>query len=258
MITKRLIAYGRKVVSRSLRMMTGKQSGELFPGFEITSADTLVDVGCGPGQPCVFAGNLGADVIAVDIDPGVIDQIKQTMHNVPARSFRAYVSDSNPLPLPDGIASIVVAQEVMEHVDDPARFLAELVRIGRPGARYLISVPDPASEFLMRAVAPGWYFQKPGHIHVFERAELDRLVGAAGLKIETRIPFGFYWSMWWVLRWTTGLHYPPGSAEPPPPVLAHWDRTWQALLSTREGRQAVHALDEAVPKSQVLVARKAA
>ncbi len=237
---------------------TRAHSAELFPGFVITAADTLVDVGCGPAQPCLLAGQLGADVIAVDIDPAVIEQVKKTMQKVPARSFRAYVSDSNPLPLPDGIATIVVAQEVMEHVDDPVRFLGELVRIGKPGARYLISVPDPASEELMRAVAPACYFQKPGHIHVFDRAELDHLVQASGLEIEKRVPYGFYWSVWWTLRWTTGLHYAPCSAEPPPPILGHWDRTWQALLSTEAGRQAVQALDQAVPKSQVLLARKAA
>jgi hypothetical protein len=122
----------------------------------------------------------------------------------------------------------------------------------------LISVPDPASEALMRTVAPPCYFQKPGHIHVFERGELDRLVHSAGLQIENRVSYGFYWSLWWTLRWTTGIHYAPGSAEPPPPVLGHWDRTWQALLATEEGRQAVHALDQAIPKSQVLMARKAA
>src|SRR5262245_53278681 len=119
-MTRRLLAYGRKVLSRSLRMvLTRGQSGELFPGFAVSAADTLVDVGCGPAQPCVFAGNLGAAVIAVDIDPAVIEQVKKTMQAVPARSFQAIVSDSNPLPLPDGIATVVVAQEVMEHVDKP-------------------------------------------------------------------------------------------------------------------------------------------
>ena len=79
---------------------------ELFPGFEVTAADTLVDVGCGPGQPCVLAGNVGADVIAVDIDPDVIRQVERTMRGVPARSFRAVVSDCDPLPLPDDVAEL--------------------------------------------------------------------------------------------------------------------------------------------------------
>jgi hypothetical protein len=40
--------------------------------------------------------------------------------------------------LPDGIATVILAQEVLEHVPAPAATLADLVRIGRAGARYLI------------------------------------------------------------------------------------------------------------------------
>ena len=38
-----------------------------FPGFEIEPGDTLVDVGCGDGTVCAFAGHLGADVVGLDI-----------------------------------------------------------------------------------------------------------------------------------------------------------------------------------------------
>jgi SAM-dependent methyltransferase len=228
----------------------------MFPGFVVTAADTVVDVGCGAGHSCLIAAEVGAEVIATDIDPKAIAQVKQALREASPRSFRALVSDSNPLPLPDGIATVVLAREVMEHVDDPEGFLRELVRIGKPGTRYLISVPDPASEALMRVVAPPDYFQKPGHLRVFERQQLASLVESAGLEIETRIFTGFYWSMWWVLRWTTGTHFAPLSSDPPPAVLKHWDKTWQALQKTAAGQKAIQALDEAIPKSQVLYARK--
>ena len=128
--------------------------GEIFPGFEITEADTLVDVGCGSGWASQAAGNLGADVIAIDVDRNYIDRLGETMRNVPARSFRGIVSASETLPLPDGAASAIICTEVLEHVEAPDRFLAELARIGRPGARYAITVPDPVSEDLIRIVAP--------------------------------------------------------------------------------------------------------
>ena len=119
--------------------------GEIFPGFEITEADTLVDVGCGSGWASQAAGNLGADVIAIDVDRNSIDRLGETMRNVPARSFRGIVSVSETLPLPDGAASAIICTEVLEHVDAPDRFLAELARIGRPGrgmrSRYPIPYP---------------------------------------------------------------------------------------------------------------------
>jgi SAM-dependent methyltransferase len=231
----------------------------LFQEFEVTANDVVVDVGCGGGQTSALAGSVGADIISIDIDPRAIEETRQRMRSVGARSFRAIVSNCYPIPLPEGTADVVVCQEVMEHTDDPIRFLAELVRIGKLGARYLISVPDPVSEHITRIVIPPGvpYFNPPGHQNIFQREELDRLVRSAGLAIEKRVPFGFYWSMWWMLRWSIGSHYSPGAPDVPP-ILAHWDHAWGLFASTTAGKQVIPELDALIPKSQVIMARKAA
>ena len=38
----------------------------------IAPIDTVVDVGCGLGGVCVAAGELGAEVIAIDCDPDLV------------------------------------------------------------------------------------------------------------------------------------------------------------------------------------------
>jgi SAM-dependent methyltransferase len=230
--------------------------GEIFDGFCVSSADVVVDFGCGPGRACAIAGEAGAEVIAIDVDPRAIECARRMVEQTPARSFEALLGEQATRSLPAGVATVVLAQEVLEHVPDPAAVLAELVRIGCRGARYLISVPDPASERLMRAVAPLEYFERPGHIHVFERETLDQLVTSAGLTIERRVLSGAYWSIWWTLRWTTGKHVEP-RAVVQPALLRHWNRTWKLLNSTPQGRAAIESLDQALPKSQVIVARKA-
>ena len=119
-------------------------------GIEIGPDDTVVDVGCGFGSACVAAGLHGAAVIGIDIEPVLIEKVTERMKSVPAKSFRGVVNDAHVIPLDDATASVVICTEVLEHVDDPSAMLAELVRIGRPGAQYLITVPDPASESVMR------------------------------------------------------------------------------------------------------------
>jgi SAM-dependent methyltransferase len=212
-------------------------------------------VSCGAAGISIGAGKLGCDVIAIDLQPDGIERTVAAMRTVPARSFRPIHSDCNPIPLPDGSASAVVVLEVMEHMDDPARFLAELVRVGKPDARYLISVPDPASEALMRVVAPARYFQKPVHQYVFERRQFADLVRGAGLAIEGRDYCNFYWSLWWVFRMASGTSYLPGQPGPPP-IIAAWNEVWKALEALPKGAQVARALDRAIPKSQVVRARK--
>lgn len=229
---------------------------ELLAGFPISASDTVVDVGCGEGYASQFAARCGAAVYSVDIDPQALASVEQLVQGQPARSFQTILSDGNPFPLADGVATRVVAQEVLEHVDDPQQFLGELVRIGRPGALYLLAVPDPGSESLQKRLAPAGYWCKPNHLRVFERGEFVRLVRDAGLEIEKRLSYSFFWAMWWVLFWAGEGDLEVGT--PCTPVLTHWHKTWTALLQTPKGPRIKQALDEFMPKSQVILARKAA
>lgn len=228
-----------------------------FPGFDIKGVDVVVDIGCGDGLVCTYAGSRGADVVGIDIEPTLVEATSKAMADVPARSFRGIVSDADPIPLPDAFATVVVATEVLEHVDDPDRLLAEMVRIGKPGARYLISVPDPVSESLMKAAAPAWYWQKPLHIRVFGRDDLDNRCRAAGLKILDRHVSGFYWSIWWTLRFAIGMEH-KYAPTPDHPALRAWDVLCDELMRTPNGAAIHQALNRLVPKSQVLILRKPA
>jgi cyclopropane fatty-acyl-phospholipid synthase-like methyltransferase len=77
-----------------------RKRAEIFPGCKIAEGDMVVDVGCGVGYNCVFAGKLGADVVGIEVDPNPIEILERKMAPVPARSFRAILSDSNPIPTP--------------------------------------------------------------------------------------------------------------------------------------------------------------
>src|SRR5581483_4406060 len=132
----------------------------LLGGFAIGPADTVVDVGCVACCASVFASDCGAEVYAVDIDPralAAVDKRRQGCKRL--RPFPTLLSDANPVPLPDAMATRVVAQEVLEHVDDPRQFLAESVSIGKPGALYFLPVPDLIAEKVQKTVAPEAYWR---------------------------------------------------------------------------------------------------
>lgn len=243
-------------IDSNLRGWFNDQNGELAKNFVICEQDTVVDVGCGDGAASVFAASFGADVIATDIDPRIIEKLKERMIRKTQQtgSFQAFVSDSNPLPIADRTASKVISMEVMEHVDDPQQFLSELVRIGKPGASYLITVPDPVAESIQQKVAPACYWQKPNHLRVFQRDEIDRVVEETGLQIVHHTYTGFFDSIWWILFWASDHD----ARAPQGPILEYWTRTWYALMQSPKGDVTRKALDDFMPKSQVIIARKAA
>lgn len=228
------------------------ETGELLEGFPIIASDVVLDVGCGDGAFSRFCAQQGADVTFADISEDKIAHVTRMLQDTPARAVRPLLTDANPLPLPDAYADKVIAMEVLEHVDEPPRFLQELLRVGKPGALYLITVPDAVSEGVQKHLAPPAHFEKPNHINVFSREEFERLVVEAGLVIERKAYYGFYWSVWWSLFWTCDQDLSP----PWHPLLQSWSDTWAKMLAMPDGPRIKKALDEAMPKSQAIIARK--
>ena len=227
-------------------------TGELFRGFDIRPHDVVLDAGCGDGGNAAFCARLGAHMILADIDPGCVAAARTRLDGTIARKIEAFVTDCDPIPLPDASATRIICTEVLEHVADPARLMAELVRVGRAGALYLLTVPDPAAEQLQQRLAPESYWRQPNHLRIFEREAFAALVRDAGLVIESRSSYGFYQAMWWAMFWSCDV---PLEA-PDHPALSGWEDTWNALLDTEGGVAVKHAMDDALPKSQLILARK--
>lgn len=203
-------------------------------------------------------------MVYCDISAANIERLDPLLKDSPARASQGVVTDCMPLPLDSNFASRVVAMEMLEHVDDPPSVMAELVRIGQPGALYLIAVPDAASEALQKPFAPAEYFQKPNHIHIFTADQLATLVSNAGLEIVERSGYGFFWNMWMCMYWIcdrsakgTPMETSHDAVQPPYfPLLDDWAALWSKLISLPESETMRHALDQALPKSQIIIARK--
>lgn len=223
--------------------------GELVKGFPLGPGDTYLDVGCGTGGMAMFAARLGCSVIATDINKSLVESLQRNLEVERLTNCRCLVSDSNPLPLGDGIATRINCSEVLEHVRDPIQLLAELVRVGAPGSLYLLSVPDPSSEEAYKGIADPSYWQEPNHVRIFGREQFADAVTGAGLEIISRYYFGFYHSVWWMLNWSP-------IQEGKQPMLDAWSRTWSKVLDHHDGLRIQQALDRVMPKSQVILARK--
>jgi ubiquinone/menaquinone biosynthesis C-methylase UbiE len=228
-------------------------TNEVFRGIPVGTEDTVVDVGFGGGGSSLFCARRGARVIAIDHDPQVVAAMAAKLAELPPHTHRALVADAHQLPLEDNFATRVICTEVLEHVDDPKRVMQELVRVGSPGARYLLSVPGSRLESLQQQIAPPIHFQKPNHIRIFTQEQFVELVAASGLIIEAQTQYGFYHSIWQALFWACEVDI----THPDHPALLHWSESWRAVLDdTRSGTSLKEKLDAFLPSSQVIVARK--
>ncbi len=113
-------------------------------GFYAKYADTLrparagarvLDVGCGVGQVVARLTDAGFEAHGVDVSEPNIARARRF-------SERCALYDGKRLPFPDRHFSVVGALNVLEHVDEPEAFIAEVVRVTEPGGGIVLSSPN--------------------------------------------------------------------------------------------------------------------
>jgi SAM-dependent methyltransferase len=172
----------------------------LARGFIDRRGGTLLDFGCGTGaQTLLFAPDFDR-IIGIDVDETSIRTFRRAIEE---RGLRAKVEavqyDGTSLPVADASVDFAVSFEVLEHVLDERRALAELHRVLKPGARLAMSVPNRWWIFETHGAALPllkWnrvpffsWLPKPLHdrwarARIYSRGEIVRKLRDAGFEIH--------------------------------------------------------------------------
>ena len=159
--------------SRDLKPLAGKRA---------------LDVGCGAGLLAEPLARMGAAVTGVDAAP---ENIAAARAHAAGQGLGIDYHAGELAALPPATFDLVTSMEVVEHVADPAAFIAELAARLAPGGLMILSTPNRTalSKLLLVEAAerigavprgtPDWgQFLKP--------EELTALLAAAGLEVVDR------------------------------------------------------------------------
>jgi 2-polyprenyl-3-methyl-5-hydroxy-6-metoxy-1,4-benzoquinol methylase len=133
--------------------------------------ENVLDFGCGSGVMLPFLAKHSNQVTAIDIDLAPLEHIKR--HIPLAKTIK--VLDANEISLsqlrPKSF-ELINALDVLEHVEDIARTLAELLALLKPGGQFVISGPTENSLYRIGRKLAGPEFS--GEYHVRGTAEIKR------------------------------------------------------------------------------------
>lgn len=128
---------------------------EQLSGYVGLTEATVLDVGGGPGYFADAFRAAGATYLSVEADLGELSARSQPGPGSVLGSALA-------LPLRDGTVDVCYSSNVLEHVRDPERMLAEMVRVTRPGGLVFCSYTLWLSFWGGHETAP-WHFLG-GHV----------------------------------------------------------------------------------------------
>jgi 2-polyprenyl-3-methyl-5-hydroxy-6-metoxy-1,4-benzoquinol methylase len=104
------------------------------PAFRDGAA--LVDLGCGGGQLCLAAAELGWRVVGVDAAPAMVEEARE---RCAGREVELVVAPFDGSGFPDGSFDAVTALGLIEYLPEDSSLLAEARRLLRPGGRFAVS-----------------------------------------------------------------------------------------------------------------------
>jgi ubiquinone/menaquinone biosynthesis C-methylase UbiE len=138
---------------------------------------SLLDVGCGDGALLVALATRrpGWTTTGIEVSRAAAAIAARRLPDVRIETY-----DGDRLPWPDGSFDAGVLSHVLEHDADPVALLAEVARVCRV---VVVEVPLERNVSARRA-GKRVHAEEIGHIQRFSRADVRRIVAAAGLELR--------------------------------------------------------------------------
>jgi len=114
---------------------------QLLEGSDL-SGSTLLDIGCGLGavDEILVRRYHVASVTGVDVDPALLTVMRARLERAGLTArIRAVCVEPGPLPFADSSFDVVFSKDSLVQIPDKPRIFAEVLRVLRPGGRFIAS-----------------------------------------------------------------------------------------------------------------------
>ena len=150
----------------------------------------VLDAGCGAGYGTAELAQEADHVTGLDLASEALDYARA---NYPLENVTFTAGSCVALPFLSGSFDLVVAFEVIEHLEDPIAFIAESARVLKPGGLFIVSTPNKRYYAESRAATgPNLYHQHEFELHEFQTA-LSEFFPQVSLLLQNRVEsFAFH------------------------------------------------------------------
>ncbi len=156
---------------------------------EIGSGHRFLDIGCGDGLFSSMVRRNYDHVYGIDGSATALQKMKTNGGGIPILADL----DGGFLPIADKVMDLVSCLDVIEHVFDPEKLIAEVYRVLKKNGVFILTTPNIRFIDHIRSILIKGQFPKTshdefcydgGHIHYFTFKDISKLLEKAGFKIK--------------------------------------------------------------------------
>lgn len=144
----------------------------------------VLDAGCGTGHFSRLLSQKGARVVSLDVGAKLVAQARAKAGSFPV------MADAAQVPFADGTFDLVASSEMIEHTPDPMSTALELIRVLKPGGRFVLTTPNKLWHFAVVTANALGVRPYEGYENWISLKELARYTQAGGIQISHH--FGFH------------------------------------------------------------------
>jgi SAM-dependent methyltransferase len=224
----------------------------------------VLDLGCGKGRHSFEALKRGAHVVSLDLDEESLREvlilgaaIEEEARVQSESSLRCIRADALSLPFSSDTFDVVIASEVLEHIEQDAGVLKEMARVLRPHGTLAVSVPRRWPEAICWMLSENYHAKDGGHVRIYSADEMRAKVHTAGFReLGSHHAHALHSPYWW-LKCTLNRNGGSNGDEKGWAVRAYHSLLVWDMTHPRSPLQPLEqALNPVMGKSLVIYARK--
>jgi ubiquinone/menaquinone biosynthesis C-methylase UbiE len=231
-----------------------------FDLIGVKPGEFILDAGCGGGRHTwELCKKNYCSVYALDIDDNSLRKSRDMLRLMEEvkevnDSWLVLKGDVTNLPFKDAAFDKIICSEVLEHIPDDQKGVAELVRVLKADGTIAVSVPTYITEAICWRISKDYYGFPGGHIRKYKAHKLIELLTQNNLTVyATRRKHALH-SFYWILRCLFGIRNENALI----PRIYYRFLVWDLTNKNRFTRLLEGLLNPFIAKSMVIYARKSA
>lgn len=146
--------------------------------FLVKQESDVLDVGSGLGYSLLFLKNMGCDVFGIDPD----ENAKKVANKFKLNFHLGFIEDK---PFDNKKFDYVIANQVIEHTNNPISFLKLCKQRLKPNGKIIISLPNTGSLGRQLSGENWLHWHIPYHLNHFNKKSIKSLTRRVGLEITS-------------------------------------------------------------------------